>query len=128
MSHAIVLSGEHDDPRAERQREIQVVRHRDARAAGRRLVAQQAEAVQLLIDVEKRRRLVEQQERRLLREARGKQHPLALAAAQRGDAAIAKHQALARRHRVLGRAAIRVGFEPPVGVGIASHQHELLDA
>ena len=74
---------QHDQSRAERQGEVHVMGDRHARGAAIGLVAQHVETMQLLIDVEERRRLVEQQQPRALRETRGKQNALALAAAER---------------------------------------------
>ena len=77
------------------------MRHGQARGASLALLAQQREAMQLLIDVEVRRRLVEQQQLRRLREAGGEQHALALAAAQRLHQAIAQVPAVRPPHRPL---------------------------
>ena len=56
----------------------------------RRFLAKQAETLQLLIDVEKGRRLVEEQQPGRLRQAGGQQHALPLAAAERGDPPVAE--------------------------------------
>ena len=124
-SSATRAFGEHDDARGVGQREVQVVGHGQAGGAALALLAQQREAVQLLIDVEVRRRLVEQQQLRRLREAGREQHALPLAAAQRLHQAVAKLPAVGPPHRCSTAAAILVGLEPAVGVRIASHQHEL---
>ena len=65
-----------------------------------RFLPEQREAVQLLIDVEKRRRLVEQHHLRLLRQARGQEHALPFAAAQRPERPPAELEALAAPHRL----------------------------
>ena len=75
--------------------------HRHARGAAIGFGPQHAEALQLLIDVEKRRRLVEQQHARPLREAGGEEDALALAAAQRGQRAPPELEAVAPPHRLV---------------------------
>src|SRR6476620_472796 len=72
--------GQHDQTRAERQRKVDVVGDGHAGRSAVRLGAQDAEALQLLIDVEKCRGLVEQQQTRSLCQTGREKHPLALAA------------------------------------------------
>jgi hypothetical protein len=73
--------GQDEDPRAERQGEVEIVRHREAGCSAAGFFAQQAEALQLLIDVEKRGGLVEQEQSWRLRKARREQDALAFATA-----------------------------------------------
>ena len=100
-----------------------------AGAAAVGFLPQQREAVQLLIDVEKRRRLVEEQHARLLREAGGEEHALAFAAAQRPERTPAELEALAAPHRLVReRRGPASDSNQPRGVRVAPHQHELLGA
>ena len=63
------------------QREIEVVRDRNAELPCPRFLLQQGKAVKLMLDIEKRGRLIEQQRASALRQARSQQHPLPFAAA-----------------------------------------------
>lgn len=64
------------------------------------------EDVDLVLDVEVRRRLVEQQQRRLLGERHGDPDPLPLPAGQFVDIAIGKRADSGRRHRFLDNALV----------------------
>src|SRR5688572_28791124 len=100
------------------------MRDRDAGDTTVGLGTQDTEALQLLIDVEEGRRLVEQQHRRPLSETRGQEDPLPLAAAERRQDAAPELQALAPLHRRFGNPAILLRLEPPISVSVASHQDE----
>ena len=64
-----------------RQREVQIVSHRDTQRARLRQLRQRGKALQLLLDIQISGGLVKQQYLRLLGEARGQQDTLALASA-----------------------------------------------
>ena len=64
-----------------RQCEVQIVSHRDTQGARLRQLHQRGKALQLLLNIEISGGLVEQQNLRLLGQARGQQDTLALASA-----------------------------------------------
>ena len=89
------------------------------------LGAQNREALELLIDVEIRRRLVEKQQARTLRETRREEHALPLTAAERAHDTPAELRD-SRSASIAARASSRSScrLEPSGRVRIASRQHE----
>ena len=88
----------HDQTRAERSQRARLTVVRDGRAgrsASPASARRTPKHLQLLIDVEKCRGLVEQQQTRSLRQTGRQEHPLALAAAERGQDATPELEALA---------------------------------
>src|ERR1700761_4267140 len=74
---------QNQQPRAVRERQVQIMGCCNTELAGRGLLAQYAEAVQLLFDVEKGRRLVEQEDGGVLCQTRSHEHALPLSSAER---------------------------------------------
>src|SRR5262249_14943538 len=93
---------EDDQARAEREGEVDVVGDGETTRAALAFVAQHAEAVQLLIDVEVGGRFVQQEQGSLLREARGEKDALTLAAAQRREHTVTEVEAVAATHGLVG--------------------------
>lgn len=86
---------------------VQIVQHGDQRAPPRLVqLRAQVEDVYLVLDVEVRRRLVEQQQRRLLSERHRDPDPLSLPAGQFVDIAIRKLGDTGGHHRFLDNAFV----------------------
>ena len=118
---------EHEQPRAIREREVDVVGHADAGGAAVRFFPEHLEALQLMIDVEKRGRLVEQEQLRLLGQTCRQEHPLPFTPAECGYRATRERCAPAALHRVTDDAAVLVRLAPANRMRIASHEHKLFD-
>ena len=96
------------------QREMQVVQHHDDRlGAAARQRGHRVERGDLLAEVEMRRRLVQQQQRRILREERGQREAPPLAPGQRARVARVEAGETECRERVRARVDIRRRFPLP---------------
>src|SRR5581483_7491223 len=105
---------DHDPPAVEKQQPFRVLAGESEVVHGGHdgevVVASQAvdqlEHLLLMADVERGRRLVEEHDRRALRERAGDQHPLTLAAGQRGDDPVREREEIKARQRVVHRGEI----------------------
>ena len=90
-----------------------------------RLRPQHAKTLKLLIDVEERRRLIQQQQARSLGKTRGKQHTLSLTAAQGPDRAISKREAIAPLHGGASDRDVISRIEPTIRrLTVPAHQNQ----
>ena len=106
--------------------EIEIVRHGNTKPASSSLLLQQGEAMKLVLDIKKRRWFVEQQDRRVLRQAGGQQNTLPFAPAQGPEYPMPLRPASGPLHGLLDEPVIFSGFEPAIGMRISSHRHQLL--
>ena len=105
----------------------------DGHQAGPAALARQAPQVlehgHLVVQVEVRHRLVEQQQRRILRQQRRQPHALAFAAGQRGDVVVGQRAQVHRVQRGMRDAAVvRALPGPAAQVRMAAEQHHVGDA
>ena len=108
------------------QRKVQIVSHGNAESARLRDLSERGKALQLLLHIEIRGRLVKKQNLGLLREARGQQNTLPLAAAQGVVLTVPVAKTLHPIHRLGRLTAVFGRLKPLVGISIAAHQHNLL--
>src|ERR1700743_1628383 len=111
--------GQDDETGAIGQRKVQIVRYGDAKLAGLRFFPQHVEAVQLLIDIEKRGGLIKEKTGSVLSETGRQQDALSLPPAQGCEVAVAIVPAARALHRLLNETVILIRFKPSIGVGIA---------
>ena len=111
------------DPVGVGGREVEVVQHGDHRAARVGVGAGDSHHPLLVADVERRRRLVEEQDRRLLRQHARQSRPAALSTRERRIGASAEVEGLRPTHRALNRRA--VVFAAAVAMRMATHHDDL---
>jgi hypothetical protein len=86
---------------------VEIVQHRDQGVPGLVEVREQVEQLDLMRDVEIGRGLVQEQDRRLLREGHRRPDPLALPAGELVDVAAAQFRDIGRLHRALHGLLVR---------------------
>ena len=108
------------------RRQVEIVHHHDDGGAGALLGGEQLEQLELMAHVERRRRLVEHQGRRLLRQRPRQQHALALAARQLAERARRQLEDAGVGHGALGGGDVGGGLEAERAEPRASaHEHDL---
>ncbi|CAI7652318.1 unnamed protein product, partial [Penicillium discolor] len=117
---------EQSDAVGVRERGVEVVQHDRDRDPGLRPPANHPHDVFVMLEVQGRRRLVEQQDPGVLGEHAGQRHPRALTAGEGGDGALPQRRDLGRRHRCRHGAVVLLGGRAPPPRR-ASHPHDLLD-
>jgi hypothetical protein len=100
--------GEQDETGAVCQCKVEIVRNCDAQLACFCLLLKHGEAVKLLLDVEKSRRFIKEEDRSILRETCRQENALPLASAQRSKGTTAIIPAVSSSHRLLNEDVIFV--------------------
>lgn len=107
---------------------IKVVGDSDTDLTTRRFLPQYCETMQLLLNVKKGGRLVQENYRSVLSEARSEQHALPLAAAEGAEQAVAMLPAVSALHGLPDEGVVLFGLEPSIRVRISAHRYQLLSS